>query len=145
MRCLLHSRSGRGHPSRAAYNFWMLRRLLALLLVLATGWSAAAQATGGFAVVALDDHAALHWAGTGHHHHQHDADGDDDGAAYHVDDSAESAQHLLADVAGGAAALVGTCSFDVGHLRPDLPRAGHSPQRSSPFLDGPLRPPRARS
>lgn len=108
-----------------AYNPPMLRRTLALLLILATWWSTGAQAAGGFALGAVDEHAVLHWSGTGHHHHDHDHDHDGaDEVNYHVDDSSESAQHLMADLAGGVAALVGHCAFALAHLRPGAPGEG---------------------
>ncbi len=80
-------------------------------------------------------HAALHWLGATHHHH---ADGD-----FHFDASSDSVQHLIADQSNPTAVRA-----DDGHGAPTraavraplpLPACGVAP----PFLEGPLRPPRA--
>jgi hypothetical protein len=116
------------------------RRPIVLLVVLfAMLWQSVALAWPGSASRALADveHVALHLQGQSHHHH-------DDGS-YHVDESSESSQHVIADhTTGSAALIVGTaCRFDPSaHLTPDVDRAALAPE---PFLDVPLRPPRQRS
>lgn len=113
----------------------MPRRVLALLLILTTLWSAAVQAAAGLAPGDSIAHAVLHWAGASHHHH-------DDEAGYHVDDSAESVQHVLADQAFGAPALPSDCFRPAAHAEPAVPHGHLASAGPAPFLDGPLRPPR---
>jgi hypothetical protein len=105
-----------------------------LLLLMALLWQGLAIARPGTLTnAAVDlDHAMLHWVGEGHHHR---------GDSYHLDDSDESARHLVLDQAGVSALpvedslhvpVVGSDSVTLDEARP-------GPQ---PFLKGPLRPPR---
>jgi hypothetical protein len=109
-----------------------------LLVLAAMLWQGFASARPGSSINVLLDaqHAALHWQGEGHHHHEGDGD------SYHLDDSEESASHLALDQSGVTAfhmpqaasfAALGSGAVLVGEAR-----AG-----PSPFLDGPLRPPRS--
>ena len=98
---------------------------------------ALARAGSIVAVLADLEHAALHWQEAGHHHH-------DDGS-YHLDDSDASVQHLIVDQLSPTAALFATdkTGFCPGESTvPGGLREGPPPH---PFIDGLLRPPRARS
>lgn len=117
-----------------------MRRTSVILAVLfAMFWQSMALARPGSTVNVLADleHAALHWQEEGHHHH-------DDGS-YHLDDSNESVQHVIADHVSASAGLV----TSVGHGFPSAnsvsPRGLHEGLVPHPFLDGLLRPPRLHS
>ena len=114
----------------------MSRVGIALVLLLAMLWQSVAIARAGSAVNPVADlaHAVLHSQVDSHHHHE-------DGS-YHLDDSAESAQHLIADHVSVAIGLLPTVATSVP-LTGTTPRAegGQSPG-PHPFLDGPLKPPR---
>ncbi len=116
-----------------------MRRLIATFLLLfvfsqavATAGQKAAPGHGG---TVKADHVLMHWEGVAHHH---DADG-----ATHQDNSDESAQHMLADmVLGAAAVLLPSPLAAFSPERSPPPRA--APESSGPFTypDGPRRPPR---
>ncbi len=118
----------------------MPRRLAVIALVLfAMLWQSVALARLGSTVNALADtgHAALHWHEEGHHHH-------DDGSV-HLDDSAESAQHVLGDQLGTSVALMagtGQVFVPLGSAPPGGLQASPVP---GPTLEGLLRPPRSRA
>jgi hypothetical protein len=117
-----------------------MRRTVVLLLVLfAMLWQNAALARPGSTMYVLADleHAALHWQEEGHHHH-------DDGS-YHVDDSNESVQHVIADHVTASAAIMGSTDQDFPSAPSDSPSGLHERPAPHPFLDGLLRPPRLRS
>jgi len=97
----------------------------------------------GFAVVAqtvvpgaADGHALAHVTDEAHHHH-------DDGTL-HADDSDESMQHLLADLALAAPVM----PVEPAAL-PDLAPVAVAPPQADlssmpmPYLEGPRRPPRS--
>ncbi len=110
--------------------------MIAFVLLLSMLWQSIGLAFAGSTVDADADreHAVLHWQGGAHHHH-------DDGA-YHVQDSAESMQHLLADHGATPLGLpLGTAmSFSpTGSARPGSVQASMSPH---PDPDGLFRPPR---
>jgi hypothetical protein len=116
-----------------------MRRSVVLFVMLFTMlWQSVALARVGSTVNALADreHAALHWLGQEHHHH-------DDGS-YHLDDSNESAQHVVMDHFGTTLAITAAPLHDV----PALGSAAHGSQREAlvpnPPPDRLLRPPRSR-
>jgi hypothetical protein len=105
-------------------------------MLLALLWQTSAFAWFGNPQKALADleHAALHWAAEGHHHH-------DDGS-YHVDESEESAVHVIGDHAGAPVVLPSAAPPALS--RPDTAAFAPADMEAgpSPCLDGPLRPPR---
>lgn len=78
----------------------MRRSTVLFVMLFAMLWQSVALARAGSTANALADlgHAALHWQEEGHHHHE-------DGS-YHLDESKESAQHVLSDHVSAAAALM---------------------------------------
>ena len=117
-----------------------MRRTAVLLSVLfAMLWQSVALARPGSIVNVLadSDHAAMHWQEEGHHHH-------DDGS-YHVDDSNESVQHVIADHVTASAALMASTDQDFLLAPSESPSGLHERPAPHPFLDGLLRPPRLRS
>lgn len=99
MKIIPDSPLGRWHrpPGNAAAVFNLpvillqMRRTLAVVVLLAAMlWQTLAIGEAGAPRAHSDDraHAALHWQDIGHHHHD---------GGYHLDDSDESAQHLVAD------------------------------------------------
>lgn len=115
-----------------------MRRLLALFLLFFTLFQAAATSAQGIVFdsgLAQDlAHTVMHWEGTAHHH--------DDQGAYHQDDSDESAQHILADAALGATALLQAVLPLFSAERMPSPVATIAAAGPPPFLDGLIRPPR---
>jgi hypothetical protein len=113
----------------------MQRLIVLFAIVVAMLWQSAALARGGAAVDAQADaaHAALHWQGDAHHHH-------DDGSIA-IDDSEESARHLMADQTS-TTALLPLVTAALPRLHDSAPRPGSVRASPHPFLDGPLRPPR---
>lgn len=111
--------------------------MTALLLLALLGQSAGlARAGSAFEVFFDSEHAVLHWQEESHHHH-------DDGS-YHLEDSADAAQHLLADQVSASVGLLldGTTAFPAGGAsRPGTEHARASPP---PDPDGLFRPPRPR-
>jgi hypothetical protein len=107
--------------------------LVALLMAML--WQSVALARVGSTVNALADlqHASLHRQDEGHHHH-------DDGS-YHLDDSDESARHLMADHSP-ASAILASASPAVAFLGGGSHGMREARAGPHPFLDGPLRPPR---
>lgn len=79
-------------------------------------------------------HTAMHWDQEAHHHHG-------DSGEYHLDDSDESTQHLMADQAHAAAVLPVAGSY---YFRPGAISSASLPEYPgpNPFLEGLLRPPR---
>lgn len=117
-----------------------MRRTLVLLAVLfAMLWKSVALARTGSSVNVLGDleHAAPHWQEEGHHHHDY--------GSYHVDDSNESVQHVVADHLTASAALTGSTDPDFPPAPSESPSGLHERPAPHPFLDGLLRPPRLRS
>ena len=101
-------------------------------------WQTVAVARAGSTmnVSAGVKHAALHWQEVGHHHHQ-------DGS-YHLDDSNDSAQHLLCDHLSATAAPMVSAPHDFSPLASAAPGSMHETAVPDPTLDGLLRPPRHR-
>jgi len=117
-----------------------MRRFPVLFIVLiAMLWQSVAMASHGSTVNFLADreHAALHWQGKGHHHH-------DDGSLQ-VDDSNESAQHVITDHPSASLAVVVPSSHNLPALASAAPGGLHAPHVPKPTLDGLLRPPRSRA
>lgn len=113
-----------------------LRRVVAFFLLMAMSWQAIALARPGSSINVLDDpaHAALHWQGTHHHHH-------DDGSV-RCDDTPDSAQHVLIDDIGMTAGLTSIAIDRADALPSTAPPGGQPGVAPSPFLEGPLKPPR---
>jgi hypothetical protein len=117
----------------------MRRSAILLIMLFAMLWQSAALARPGSTINVLTDlkHAALHWQEEAHHHHE-------DGS-YHLDDSNESAQHVLSDHVNATVALMVASSYDFPHLGSAAPGGLHDTLVPNPTLDGLLRPPRSRS
>ena len=117
----------------------MRRTAVLLVMLLAMFWQSVALARLGSTVNALADreHTALHWHEVGHHHL-------DDGSLQ-LDDSKESAQHVLSDHLSATAALLVPTAHDFPSLGSVAPADLHATRVPNPTLDGLLRPPRARS
>lgn len=116
-----------------------MRRSAALLVVLfAMLWQSVALARVGSMVNSLADrqHAALHWQEESHHHH---GDG-----SFHLDDSTESAQHMVPDHVGASLVMTAPSSHNFPPLGSAAPRGAHGTSLPTPTLDGLLRPPRLR-
>jgi hypothetical protein len=117
----------------------MRRSAVIVVMLFAMVWQTVALARAGSTVNALADmaHAALHWQEEGHHHHE-------DGS-YHLDDSRESAQHVLSDQVNATAALIVSSSHDLPSLGSVAPDGLHEASVPDPALEGLLRPPRSPS
>lgn len=108
-------------------------------MLFAMFWQTVAVARAGSTMnvsVGLE-HAVLHWQEVGHHHHQ-------DGS-YHLDDSKESAQHLLCDHLSATVALMVSAPRYFPPLTSAAPGSMRETAVPDPTLDGLLRPPRHRS
>ena len=105
-------------------------------MLLAMLWQSMAMARVGSTVNPLSDpaHAMLHWNAESHHHHE-------DGS-YHVDDSKESVQHMLADHLNVSVPLPSLPALDLPSLQSAAPDSAHTARAPNPALDGLLRPPR---
>lgn len=114
----------------------MRRSAVLLVMLFAMLWQTVAVARGGLTMSDLSDleHAALHWQEKAHHHHE-------DGS-YHLDDSTESALHVLSDHLSPAAALTVAALPNLPHLGSTAPGGLHEPVVPNPPLEGLLRPPR---
>jgi len=117
----------------------MRRSAVLFVILVAMLWQSTALARVGSTVNALSDlqHAALHWQGEDHHHHE-------DGS-YHLDDSKESAQHMVADHLSASLGMAAPPLHDFGHLQSAAPGGLHPTLVPDPTLDGLLRPPQPRS
>ncbi len=116
----------------------MRRSAVLVAMLFAMLWQSVAFARVGSTLGALADreHTALHWQEEGHHHHE-------DGSC-HLDDSNESAQHLLSDHVSATVALMGAASHDFPPLGSAAPGGLHQATVPDPALEGLLRPPRSR-
>jgi hypothetical protein len=117
----------------------MRRSAVLLVMLFAMLWQSVALARAGSTVNALADleHAALHWQEEGHHHHE-------DGS-YHLDDSNESAQHVMTDHLNASLALAASSSHEFPPLGSAAPGGLREAAVPEPDIEGPLRPPRFRS
>lgn len=113
------------------------RRLLSFLLLIAfLCQSLPVLSTQGVAQRSQEiEHVTLHWQETEHHHH--------DDLSLHVEDSADSAQHDHADAGFNAACLLTVGWALRPRLVPTSPEVLVQALGPMPFLDGPLRPPKA--
>ena len=117
----------------------MKSRLVVLLVMLfAMVWQTVAVARAGSTMNASAglEHAALHWQKVSHHHDQH--------GLLHLDDSNDSAQHLLSDHLSATAALIFSAPNDFPPLASAAPGSMRETAVPDPTLDGLLRPPRHR-
>lgn len=110
-----------------------------LVLLLAVLWQSVAIVRAGAPVDVLGDpaHAALHLQQKSHHHH-HDG-------TFHLDDSEESVRHVLSDNANATAAPPVSAPRDLPAQATGSPAGWHDALPPSPYLEGPLRPPRRRA
>ncbi|MEO7852055.1 MAG: hypothetical protein ABIR94_07340 [Rubrivivax sp.] len=117
----------------------MRRSALLLLTLFALLWQSVTLARAGSAGNALAnlEHAALHWQESGHHHHE-------DGS-FHLDDSTESAQHVIADHLSANAVLMTSDAFGLPSPASNPPGGWQDRAAPHPYLDGLLRPPRLHS
>ncbi len=117
----------------------MRRSTVFLVMLIAMLWQSVALArTGSTALASADPaHAALHWQEQGHHHH-------DDGS-YHLDESAESVQHLLGDHVSASVALLVEVTHDSSPPASTAPVGLTDTLAPEPTLDDLLRPPRLNS
>jgi hypothetical protein len=117
----------------------MCRLPVILVVLIAMLWQSVAMARIGSTVNVLLDagHAALHWQGESHHHH---GDG-----SYHLDDSKESAQHVVTDHLSATLAMTTPSSQDFTRSGSAAHGGLHETRLPNPTLDGLLRPPRVRA
>lgn len=115
----------------------MRQHTVIFAMLFALLWQSVALARVGSTVAPLADreHASLHWQEEGHHHHE-------DGR-YHLDDSNESAQHLLTDHLSTSAELMAAASQDFLLLGSVAPGDLYEAPVPNPASDGLLRPPRS--
>jgi hypothetical protein len=110
-----------------------------ILLVLCLAWQSVAIAAQALAPALSDElaHSALHIMGLSHHHH----DSQHDHGTFHIDNSDESADHVLADHFNSSALLpeAGSSVSPSGGCAPGVNDVRTPPH---PLLEGPLRPPR---
>jgi hypothetical protein len=105
------------------------------LLLIAMLWQSVGMTrAGAWSPVSDLVHTVMHWQNEGHHHH-------DDGT-YHVDDSTESVQHLIADHSSATVGLLTSAPTELPVMRSASPDVRLERPGPSPFLGGPLRPPR---
>jgi hypothetical protein len=117
----------------------MSRTSVLLVMLFAMLWQTVALARAGSTVSALADmeHTALHWQEEGHHHHE-------DGS-YHLDDSPESVQHVIADHVSASAALLVSTSHGFPPPESAAPAGLLNALVPDPDPEGLLRPPRFHS
>jgi hypothetical protein len=117
----------------------MQRAAILVLFMVAFLWQSVGMARVGPAIDLLGDieHAVLHQNDEGHHHH-------DDGSL-HIDDSAESMQHVIADQLHFPAALLCDSRSGLTDTTSGSPPAMRARAAADAFLDGLLRPPRLHS
>jgi hypothetical protein len=117
----------------------MQRAAVLVLFMVAFLWQSVGMARVGPTIDLLGniEHAALHENDEGHHHH-------DDGSL-HVDDSAESMQHVIADQLHFPAALLCDSRSALPESTGGSPVAMRDRAVADPFLAGLLRPPRLHS
>jgi hypothetical protein len=117
----------------------MSRSLHSLLLIFAIVWQSMAMLSP-YAIekmTASIDHGVLHTQEATHHHH--------DDASAHIEDTAEGLHHQHADSGMSTLGLLSTITLSLSLAAPQAFIAALSATRSSPTLEGLLRPPRLRS
>lgn len=111
-------------------------------------WQSAATAGVAAMVTPADGgHVVQHWQGSMHHHHdtdQHDH-GDEVVMGLQAEDTAGTVQHMQSDSASSAPVLLAAAGQTVVMMRPPGPAALAELPVPFPFLQGPLRPPKARA
>lgn len=115
-----------------------MRSQIIICLVATLLFQAIAMASHGFARDFNGDsrHAALHQAGVSHHHHHTDG-------SSHLDSSDESKKHVQADHSPYTPGILPTvCAAVLPSVQFGVPRLISGLALASPFIDGPIRPPR---
>ena len=114
----------------------MSRSLHSLLLIFAIVWQSMAMLSP-YAIEKMAtsiDHGVLHTQEATHHHH--------DDASTHIEDTAEGLHHQHADSGMSTLGLLSTITLSLSLAAPLAFIAALSATRSSPTLEGLLRPPR---
>jgi hypothetical protein len=117
----------------------MNRTLRSLLMLFAILWQSMAMLSP-YAIekmAASIDHGVLHTQEATHHHH--------DNASAHIEDTAEGLHHQHADSGMSTLALLSNMVLSLSLDAPQSFVATLSSTRTSPNLEGPLRPPRLQS
>ena len=115
----------------------MFRRSCTVLLLLVMQW----QMLLTFTPVSISEqasalgHALVHVEGVGHHHH-------DDHSFQVEDDHGTPTQHVHHDVSHHTACLLPAAAVGLAHIRSTSPPTGVDDVQPSPYIEGPLRPPR---
>jgi hypothetical protein len=114
----------------------MNRTLRSLLLIFAMVWQSMAMLSplSIEKLAASIDHGILHTQEATHHHH--------DDASAHIEDTAEGLHHQHADSGMTTLGLLSTITLSVSSAAPQAFVIALSTTRSSPTLEGLLRPPR---
>jgi hypothetical protein len=115
-----------------------VRHLVTFLLFLCVCFQAASPAaarTPAHADAENLGHAVMHWTLEAHHHH-------DDGSTS-VDDSDESARHVLADAAVSGVGLVPPAAWQVGSVPDAMPASPRALVLPAPHPERLRRPPRS--
>jgi hypothetical protein len=117
----------------------MNRTLRSLLLIFAIVWQSMAMLSplSIEKIAASIDHGILHSQEATHHHH--------DDASAHIEDTAEGLHHQHADSGMTTLGLLSTITLSLSLAAPQAFVAALSTTRSSPTLEGLLRPPRLHS
>ena len=114
----------------------MRKWLVPVLMTVSLVWQSLAMAQVGSALPTAAElmHSVLHWEAEGHHHHE-------DGS-WHLDDSAESAQHVMCDHLSNPVALLQSAVRTATQGGQVTPQAHLLMGLPAPHLKGLLRPPR---
>jgi hypothetical protein len=81
------------------------------------------------------EHMTLHVQEDGHHHH--------DDLAFHVDEQDDGPQHLHADSGLHSFGLIADTGTVMPQANPPSPATQDERAAAPPFIEGPMRPPRA--
>lgn len=119
----------------APYNLVMLRRWIALLLLLLQLQPAMVPMPNQAAGVLMQEalHTTVHQSGKGHHHH--------DVLSLQSEEDGQSVAHVHHD-AGHHSVLLSNHALAALHLEPPHLVVVYSGDLPDPYLEGPLRPPR---
>lgn len=117
----------------------MNRTLRSLLLIFAILWQSMAMLSpiSIEKIAASIDNSVMHTLEATHHHH--------DDASAHIEDTAEGLHHQHADSGISTLGLLSTITLTLSLTAPQAFVAALSTTRSSPTLEGLLRPPRLQS